>query len=359
MEQRTVGTVVQDWRARLDQRFSMETSQRTIRVVGVIWILAFLLKHSGAAWDVAWHFRYVFGALEPPHWLDVAGSALAAGLIIYQTITGKAVERAGFYVIQAGFVVFVISMPLDTLNHYLFGLDVTVWSPTHMLMFAGTTLMMVGLLYGWLRLAEPGRWRLVLALICCAFLLDDVMFMLGQQEYGAIALDALARGQTTASPELLAQAGRSPEQFVQGGIPHWIYPVWLILTSTLVLVAANRIQGWRWAATTVTLIYLAFRVVGYLALSAFHFPLSFIPVMLLGGAFVIDLAENRRWPPLTAAVALVAVYYPSAALVGRYTLMPQFSFSSAPFVLAVLWAGFAAADWWRKRHDRGVAIQPV
>jgi hypothetical protein len=357
MKHRTPGAAVQAWRDSLDEQFTAGASnQQTIRTVFVLWLLAFFLKHSGSAWDVAWHFRFVFGALEPPHWLNIVGNTLAIGLIIYQTMTGRAIERTGFLVMQAAFVVFLIHMPLDVLNHYLFGLDVTVWSPTHVLGFAATTVMMGGLLYSWLRLTEPGRWRLAIGLVCWAFLLDDAIFMLSQQEYGVVALDAYARGVTTASPELLAQAGRSPEQFVQGGIPNWVYPIWMILTGTAVMLAARRIQGWRWAATTVTLIYLAYRVVGRVLLGTFGFPVAFIPVLLLMAAFVIDLAVSRRWGALTTALALVATYYPAAMLLGRYTLMPDFPLATAPIVLLALWSGLAAADWWRRRGGK-IAMQ--
>lgn len=359
MNHRGIGAATRAWSERLDRQFSAgDADQRTVRAIFVLWLVAFLLKHSGSAWDVAWHFRYVFGALEPPHWLNLIGNTLAIGLIIYQTMTGKAAERNGFLVMQAALVVFLIHMPLDVLNHYLFGLDVTVWSPTHMLGFAATTVMMGSLLYSWLKLADTGTWRLVIALLCWAFLLDDVMFMLSQQEYGVIALDAYTRGLTTASPELLAQAGRNPEQFVQGGIPAWVYPIWLVLMSTAVLFAARRVQGWRWTATSVALIYLAYRVIGRVLLGAFDFPVSFIPPMLLLGALAIDVAVRWRWSALPTALVLVATYYSSAALIGRYTLMPDFAPATAPVVLLALWGGLASADWWRRRGGK-IAMQAV
>jgi hypothetical protein len=233
---------------------------------------------------------------------------------------------------------------------------VTVWSPTHVLGFAATTALMSALLYSWLKLAAPGRWRLVVALICWAFLLDDAFFQLGQQEYGVLALDAYTRGVTTASPELLAQAGRNPEQFVSGGIPEWVYPVWMVLTSALVLVWARRVLDWRWTATTVALIYLGFRLAGRLLLGAFDFPVSFIPVMLLLAAFVVDVSENRRWRPIATGLVLTAVYYASAMLVSRVTLMPAFPLATAPLVCAALWAGLAAAAWWRQRRHH-MALQ--
>jgi hypothetical protein len=358
MSYRNANGVISDWRERRDRQFLAAADQQTIRVVFVLWLVAFFLKHAGSGWDVAWHFRYVFGALEPPHWLNIVGTTIALGLIVFQTMTGKAVERNGFMVMQGAFVVFLIHMPLDVLNHYLFGLDVTVWSPTHILGFAATTAMMGGLLYSWLKLAEPGRWRLVIALLCWSFLLDDVMFMLSQQEYGVLALAAYAHGVTTASPELLAQAGRSPEQFVKGGIPDWVYPMWMLLTSAAVLLVAHRIQGWRWTATIVALIYLAYRVTGWVVLDTFGFPVSFIPAMLLPAAFVIDIAAIHRWSALVIALALVAIMYLLAALIGSYTLMPEFALSTAPIVFLALWGGLAAADWWQRRSGK-IAMQAV
>jgi hypothetical protein len=184
------------------------------------------------------------------------------------------------------------------------------------------------------------------------------MYMLSQQEYGVIALAAYAHGVTTASPELLAQAGRNPEQFVKGGIPDWVYPIWMLLTSTAVLLAARRILGWRWAATTVALIYLAYRVLGWVLLNTFGFPVSFIPALLLLAAFVIDIAVIHHWSALVIALALVAVIYPFAALIGSYTLMPQFALTTAPIVLLALWGGLAAVDWWNRR-SRKIAMQAV
>jgi len=358
MDHRAARAAFLDWRARIDQQFSAsDADQQTIRVVFVLWLLAFFFKHAGSGWDVAWHFRYVF-ALEPPHWLNMVGNLIAIGLISFQTMTGKAVERSGFLVMQGAFVVFLIHMPLDVLNHYLFGLDVTVWSPTHMLGFAATTVMMAGLLYSWLKLAEPGRWRLLLALACWSFLLDDAMYMLSQQEYGVIALAAYGRGVTTASPELLAQAGRNPQQFVEGGIPHWVYPIWMLLAGMPVLIAARRIQGWRWSATIVASIYLGYRVIGWMLLGAFGFPVSFIPAMLLPLAFLIDVAASRHWSALVTALVLVASAYLLAVLIGSYTLMPEFALDTAPIVLLALWAGLAAVDWWRRRGGR-IAMQAV
>jgi hypothetical protein len=106
------------------------------------------------------------------------------------------------------------------------------------------------------------------------------------------------------------------------------------------------------------LIYLAYRVIGWILLSTFGFPVSFIPAMLLLAAFVIDVAVTRHWSALLTALALVAIVYPLAALIGSYTLTPEFALTTAPITLLALWGGLAAADWWRRRSGK-IAMQAV
>ncbi|KPV49910.1 hypothetical protein SE17_29965 [Kouleothrix aurantiaca] len=84
-----------------------------------------------------------------------------------------------------------------------------------------------------------------------------------------------------------------------------------------------------------------------------EFPLSFIPVMLLPAAFLIDLAGQRHWRPLVIALALTVCYYGGALLVDTATLMPRFALATAPLAFALLWAGYAAAPSlarWRTRQ---------
>lgn len=333
-----------------------DADQRWARLVFVAWIIAFLFKHGGSAWDVAWHFRYPFGTFEPPHLVNIFGSGIAAALIVFHTMTGRFADRLGLPIIQGGFALFLIANLLDVLNHYLYGLDVTVWSPSHMLTFAATTVVLGGVIYSMRRLVAPGRWRLGLGVVLWAFLLDDALFMVSQQEYGVVAIAEYLRGRSSASPALLALAGRNPIAFVEGGIPHWVYPLWLVCSSALVLVSARRVLGWRWSASVVALLYLAYRVVGFVLLSEADFPRSFIPAMLLGAAAMIDLAEQRRWSPLGLSAALVALFYTSAALIDHYTLMPQFALSTAPVAFLLLWCGLLGA---RALAQRKVGVPAV
>src|SRR5436305_649650 len=89
MDYRTAGTAVRALRDRLNQQFSTDaSSQLMIRAVFGLWLIAFLLKHTGSSWDIAWHFRYPFGMTEPPHLVNAFGSALAAAVLVFQILTG-------------------------------------------------------------------------------------------------------------------------------------------------------------------------------------------------------------------------------------------------------------------------------
>ncbi len=135
------------------------TSIRTLRTIFGLWIIAYLFKHAGATWDLSWHFRYLRDDLIPPHMLNLFGNGIGAVLLFFQFRTGIATERRGFMVLLLGFFLFTIAIPLDLINHRLFGLDATIWSPPHLLLFLGSTVGVLGLLWMWHRLAEAGPWK--------------------------------------------------------------------------------------------------------------------------------------------------------------------------------------------------------
>ncbi len=321
---------------------------RELRIVYGIWLFAFALKLAGSSWDVAWHFRYLREDLAIPHVVNTIGLMVGMAVLAYQTVTGFAVDRWGLRLAQAGVAIFLVAVPLDVLNHRLFGLDLTSFSPTHIMLYLGTAVMLIGVIRSWLKLAPGGWTRRLFGLALWGFLLEDVLFALGQQEYGRLAIDAFDRGHSSASPELIAAGGANLRTFALGGVPVWVYPVWLILSSVLVLAAARQFQGGHWTATSVAALYLGYRYLAYVILTSLSFPPSFIPLMLLGGAVVIDLAMERQWGALLTTALLVGVYYASAWLIAQVTLMPQFPLVAAPVIALVLWSGWAMFRWWQR-----------
>jgi hypothetical protein len=122
-----------------------------------LWTLlaAKLLSAWGVQWDIEWHV--VVGRDSfwiAPHLLTYVGVGLAVvvswGALAVDTwrprgrepvgaplrLCGLAGSR-GFHLAAWGIALTVLAAPLDDLWHRLFGLDVTLWSPPHLLGIAG------------------------------------------------------------------------------------------------------------------------------------------------------------------------------------------------------------------------------
>ncbi len=319
------------------QQPAVPRSQRLLAAGFGLWLVAFAFKHAGASWDVAWHYRFLRDDLIPPHVINLLGNALALALLYGQIRTGIAFEWGGMILLVAGFATFVLALPLDLLNHRLFGLDVTIWSVPHLMFFAGSTLALGGIVRMWLRLAAPGRLRSAYILALLTLLMDCALFVLGQFEYGVLSLDAFRRGQPTASDGLLTLARGDVARFATGGAPAWVYPAWMVLGGGLVLIGARRALPGRWTATMVAALYLAYRMLALALLAWASFPPSFIPLMLLGAAIALDTGTWLRWPAFVTTGTMLAAWYGGAALVGRFMLMPDFAPYTCALVAAPLW----------------------
>lgn len=282
------------------------------RVYG-LWLLALSLKVLGATWDVAWHFRWLRDDLAPPHLLNTAGTVLVILLVGFHSWTGYGVDRPALRLMQGGIGLFLAAVPVDLVNHRINGLDITAWSVSHGLLYAGTALMLAGVVRGWARSAG-GAARTPVLVVLWALVLENVWFPAQQQEYGVLALAAWDRGEPDAEPVLLQFAADQIGRPVDRGavlhfalpVPEWVYPVWLVAAAGLVLVLARASVGGRWTATTVAAAYVAFRCVAWPLLAAGGFPPSAVPFVLLGAAVAVDLAFRLR-PPLRPVVGPVAV----------------------------------------------------
>jgi hypothetical protein len=135
--------------------------------LGVILLLGQMAFVTGAAWDIQWHL--VIGRdrpLIPPHLLLLAGIVLTgiASLVgvlgfTIATRTSQQVKRVpvpavrflgifraplGLYVAGLGALLAAIAFPLDDYWHRLYGLDVTLWAPFHVMIITGMALASLG-----------------------------------------------------------------------------------------------------------------------------------------------------------------------------------------------------------------------
>ena len=79
-------------------------------------------------------------------------------------------------------------------------------------------------------------------------------------------------------------------------VPSWVHPAWMICAGLLSLVVARKVVGLRWTATIIAATYLAYRAVMWLGLVAMGFPPSVLPLVLIVGAVLVDVAVTRRVP---------------------------------------------------------------
>lgn len=332
------------------------TTETELRWLYGGWLLAFALKMLGSSWDVSWHFRWLRDDLAPPHLLNSAGTVLVVALVVVHSYSGRGVDVRALRWMQVGTAVFLLAVPIDIINHRVNGLDITSWSPSHMLLYVGTAIMLAGAIRGWWLYAARSRLHTATALGLWLFFLENVLFPNQHQEYGVLSLAAYQAGHTTAEPQLLdfaAAQGQDAAAFMLP-VPDWVHPAWLIGAGLLTLVVARRVVGLRWTATLLTAVYLGYRAVVWGLLVATGFPPSVLPVMLLVGAVLVDCAVTWRVPGWVAGVPVAAAVFLAAFAQEFVAVIPPWEWRAAPFVclgFALLWTlvdRVARSDRWQR-----------
>ena len=163
--------------------------------------MGLLIAGVGFYNDVAWHVgkgrdQELFTA---PHTMIIAGLgmiALASAIgILFATLqrvdTGLRVKalRVPWSAVPLGLlgVCALSGFPLDDLWHATYGIDVTMWSPTHMLMICGAAFSLIA---AWLALAEAGVsfrdsvWAKVVHFLAAWFVLAGLSAPLGEFRFG-------------------------------------------------------------------------------------------------------------------------------------------------------------------------------
>jgi hypothetical protein len=349
-----------------------------LRGVYLLWLLAFGLKLAGSSWDLAYHFRHPFDAFSLAHATNTTGLLLAIGLALHnlrELRAGRAaaLDARSLRVVLSGLALFLVAAPLDQLSHVLFGVDLTTWSPTHLALFAGTGLAVLGVLLGVARRFEPGRFRTLVGLALAAFLLEAVLFACGQQEYGTVSVyvvehptDAAAKGLVGPGPALLAEAMRhgGVEALATGDLPEWLYPLFQLLAAAFVLRLARRAVPGRLTATVVAALYVGYRALAGLVFARAGLPTSFVPYDLLGVGLALDLAARV---PLVAALGAGASVFGGVAALRLVEIGPPapvgdaswaFLDGGVPVGIALAWLGIRGADavWLRLERGRAPAV---
>ncbi len=362
----------------------------------LVWLLSAALGAMGAAADVSWHFSRVFDELSPPHNIATTGFILNIGLLYWALIRHRDRlsdgERTGLMLNALGTAAFLIGIPLDFTWHLIKGIDITTWSPTHLLLFYSACISEAGVLKAWLSTPagrSRGAWPVTFSI--CFFFFSALLFPLSQQEYAATALDSLNRtGKAPwfVAPDLWALAGPQAVRLAKGGAPDWLYLVYqpavaaFVLTVVSILLrfhatrsgSAQASAASRWyrdlPATGLVLALLAFRVVGRAVFTAIGMPVATIPWWLIPLALVLDIvflvepllrplthalpaslrARPQVVPAVLGAIVGTLAYYGSMLLLHNYhVLIPAAPLAVLPVALLTAAAGAVAgallAEW--------------
>jgi hypothetical protein len=221
-----------------------------------LWVLLAgkLLGAWGLTWDIQWHLligRDTFWI--PPH-LMMYGSVTAGLLVAFGvlaldsraaargarprgaiTILGATSTR-GIHLAAWGVALVILAAPIDDLWHRLFGLDVTLWSPPHLLGLLGSTINTVGALLIATEAYPPGSRARLAALLLGGALL-----------YGGVRV--------VMEPAWLTA-------YTRGGVAFHAFAILAALLLPLALVPATRLADRRWVPVAIVVVAVGITLAG-------------------------------------------------------------------------------------------------
>jgi hypothetical protein len=267
-------------------------------------LLMLLIAMIGFYWDVAWHIdngrdRQLFTPSHVMILVGLGGLIYAAGIAVLFASLEKA--DVGLHVgplrIPWSAVLLttmglggVLAFPLDAWWHSVYGIDVTLWSPSHIQLILGGSLATIAL---WLMIYEARPYA------------DPLPF---GQAIAVLTAGTVLVGMSTLQAEF------------DYGVPQFqvLYlPLLIMIGAGFTLLAARMALG-RWGAVKVTGVYLvlrafiAFAIGGVMHHTVPHFPLY------LGSALVVEAVA--WWLGTDRALRLALV---GGALVGTVGLVTE------------------------------------
>jgi len=240
---------------------STDTTTTRIETLGLyrvaLWVLlgANLLAGWGVQWDIRLHVRIGRDSFWiPPHVMTYSGVTLIGlasfGVLAWDTLRRRRAEPAprgterilglsgtpGFLLASCGIALTVLAAPIDDLWHRLFGIDVTLWSPPHLLGLLGVTINTLGCALI-AREAYPAKsWPRYVALVIALTTF-----------YGSLSIG-------------LRPASRLA--YLYGGLWFYAFPILGALFLPLALIAAVRLTGRRSTPIVLLIVGLAIGTIG-------------------------------------------------------------------------------------------------
>ena len=228
-------------------RYTTET--QTVRRAA-LWALLFskIFTGWGVQWDIQWHVLIGRDSFWiPPHLMTYAGVSatmlISFGVLAWETWHGTGSVRMlgfsgtrGFHLAAWGIAITVLAAPIDDLWHRIFGIDVTLWSPPHLLGILGASINALACLVI-AREVYPERSgaRLVAMVVAGAVL------------YGSIHL--------VVDPSFRVA-------YLYGGVLFYTYAMLTAILLPMALVPAARLAVNRWTPVLVLIVVTAMGMAG-------------------------------------------------------------------------------------------------
>ncbi len=224
-------------------------------VFGLTTLLGSTISFFALSWDIQWHtFVGRDRTLTPPHVLLLSGivvcgiATLAAVMIETlwikknQAMEGRSTLFAnrfaaplGIYITGYAALNMAIAFPVDQYWHTLYGVDVAIWAPFHIMAISGLALMALGSVYTFVSVGNLAKGLNAVREKRIAF-------------SGAIAAMAFSLAAFT----VLSAEGVDPDKFLLLGFTSIdLFPILQGLLLGTLLVAIAYALPWKWAATGV------------------------------------------------------------------------------------------------------------
>jgi hypothetical protein len=226
----------------------------TVRIALWTLVVAKLVGAWGLTWDIQWHLQIGRDSFWiPPHLMMYSGVTaafvVAFGVLALETWRARGgrprpgtirvaglVGTRGIHLAAWGVALVILAAPIDDLWHRLFGIDITLWSPPHLLALVGSVVNTLGTLAIALEIHNArSRVRWVVLLLGTALL------------YGGARV-ALEPAWLTA--------------YNHGSVLFHTFAMLGALVLPLALVPGARLLGQRWAPLAVVAVALAISIAG-------------------------------------------------------------------------------------------------
>ena len=236
---------------------------------GLTTLLGAIISYFALSWDIQWHtFVGRDRTLTPPHILLLSGivvcgiGALVAVLVETQWVknhqalkqhstvfANRFAAPLGIYISGYAALNMAVAFPIDQYWHTLYGVDVTIWAPFHIMAISGLGFMALGAVYTFVSVAKMAT-----------------SLHVNQEKRAAYSGAVVAMATALATLSVLSAEGIDPDKFAQLGFTSIdLFPLLQgLLLGTLLVATAYALPG-RWAATGVVGVVMLFMVINQLA----------------------------------------------------------------------------------------------